>query len=206
MPACYCLSFVTHLSTWILPACHVLTGPVWVCWSVVAANGLKWQTTGMFWPLVEVHLIGPHLSDKKRKHSTKSKSNNWSPKYNETFHLWVHPLSAVTDQAGCVGGCFGRNWGGWIRLWLWQPPWKCGQVLEPEWKLKSWNIFFLILNKLMEQLMEFCFMSFCILQRKPLFVVVVVVVVASLRVWTLGTNPVHSTYNWKYSVTGNAVG
>ena len=33
--------------------------------------------------------------------------------------------------------------------------------------------------------MEFCFMSFCILQRKPLFVVVVVVVVvvvASLRV------------------------
>ncbi|CAD5123627.1 DgyrCDS11957 [Dimorphilus gyrociliatus] len=91
---------------------HPGTGERKVAIKVVAANGLKWRSSGVFKPFVQINLIGPFLSNKRRKVATKSKANCWTPKFDEKFHFVVgneEDLESYELQITVKDYCFARE-------------------------------------------------------------------------------------------------
>ncbi|CAB3982544.1 unc-13 homolog B-like [Paramuricea clavata] len=65
---------------------HPGTGDHKLTVKVVEAKDLRWHMSGMFNPFVEIMVVGPHLTSKRRRYQTRSKRNNWNPSFNETFY------------------------------------------------------------------------------------------------------------------------
>ncbi|XP_028399040.1 protein unc-13 homolog B-like isoform X1 [Dendronephthya gigantea] len=65
---------------------HPGTGDHKLTVKVVEAKDLRWHAAGMFNPFVEIMVVGPHLSSRRRRYQTRSKRNNWNPSFNETFY------------------------------------------------------------------------------------------------------------------------
>lgn len=63
---------------------HPGTGEHKVTVKVLAAE-LKWNDSSRFRPFIEVNMIGPYLANKRRRHSTSSKSGTLSPQYDDSF-------------------------------------------------------------------------------------------------------------------------
>uniref|UniRef100_A0A8C5BX44 Unc-13 homolog Ba (C. elegans) n=1 Tax=Gadus morhua TaxID=8049 RepID=A0A8C5BX44_GADMO len=76
---------------------------------VIAVNDMKWKTSGMFRPFVELNMAGPFIADKKRKFATKSKNNSFTANFNEAFHLLGKESPDCYElQLAVRDYCFGR--------------------------------------------------------------------------------------------------